>query len=153
IAPDRASAGFMSVGGPANILDPSATPTGTRANFFADTGANKVVHGWNEKQNVTLDRDIFVDIAGGGTYNANSDLGGFHQLKIDKGTEVHSHLLFYDPLPRNQVTNVPCTFDAPILGVIVSSDRFHNTAHGSTDYFRSTDFLGNSATTYTTKHF
>lgn len=153
IAPHRVSAGFVSVGGMVNILDPSATPTGTGANYFDDTGANKVVHGWNEKQNVTLTRDIFVDLTGGGTYNANSDLGGFNQLKIGKGTVVSSHLLCYDPLSRNQVTNVTCTFDAPILGVIVSSDRFHNSAHGYTDYFRSTDFLGNPATTYPARHF
>jgi hypothetical protein len=151
--PNRASAGFVSVSGVGNILEPSATPTGALPNFFNDTGANRVVHGWNERQNVTLDRDIFVDLAGSGLYNANADLGGFKQLKIARGTVVSSHLLNYDPLSRNQVTNVAFTFDAPILGVIVSSDRYHNVAHGYTDSFRSTDFLGNPATIYPAKHF
>jgi len=153
MTPDRAAAGFVSVSGVGNILDPSTTPTAALANFFDDTGANQVVHGWNERQNFRLDRDIFVDIGGNGLYNSSADLGGFKQFKIAQGTVVSSHLLNYDPLLRNQVTNVTFTFDAPILGVIVSSDRFHDAAHSYTDYFRSTDFLGNPDTIYPARHF
>lgn len=152
-APNRAAAGFATTGGLANILDPSSTPTGAKSDFFQDMGTNKVIHGWSERQNVTLDRDVFVDIAGNGTYHSNADLGGFNQLKISQGTVVSSQMLYYDPKYRNQITNVTFTFDGPILGVIVSSDRFHNGAHGHTDYFKATDFLGNPKTRYPHHHF
>jgi len=36
-----AHAGFLSVTGAGNILDPSVTPTAATPNYFQDTGANK----------------------------------------------------------------------------------------------------------------
>ena len=150
---EQAHADFVTVSGRGNILNPASTPTGASADFFQDTGANKLIHGWAEQQNVTLVRDVYVDIAGNGTYNSNSDLGGFHQLKIAQGTVVSSHYLYFDPVYRNRVTNVTFTFDGPIIGVIVNSDRFHNAAHGKTDYYLDSDFLGNPLTHYPHHHF
>ena len=148
-----AHAGFLSVTGAGNILDPSVTPTAATPNYFQDTGANKLIHGWNERQNVTLDRDIYVDFVHIGTYDNNNDLGGFNQLKIAKGTVVSSQMLYFDPKFQTSLSNVIFKFDAPILGVIVASDRFHNQAHGFADYFTASDFLGNPLTTYPAGHF
>ena len=139
--------------GAGNILDPSATPTGATPNFFNDTGANKLVHGWNEKQNLTLDRDVFVDVIQPGVYNHNNDLGYFNQHAIATGTVVSSHLLYYDPRYQHSVEGVTFVFDQPIVGVIVASDRFFNALNGFTDYFMDSDFLGNPLTTYPALHF
>jgi hypothetical protein len=143
----------VSVSGAGNILDPSTTPTGATKDFFDDTGANKLVHGWNERQDVTLARDIYVDLVQPGVYNHNNDLGYYHQHKIAQGTVVSSHLLYYDPKYQHRVEGVTFVFDAPIVGVIVASDRFFNAAHNFTDYFLETDFLGNPLTIYPTAHF
>lgn len=148
-----ARAGFISVVGDGNILNPATTATGATADFFNDVGVNRVVHGWVEKQNFTLDRDLYVDAVRMGTYHHNSDLGGYNQFKIGKGTVVDSQLLSFDPLRRHSVSSVTFTFDKPILGVIVSSNRFRNSGHGSTDYLLNSDFLGNPLTTYPTHHY
>ena len=147
------SAGFVSVSGAGNILDPSTTPTGATKNFFNDTGANKLIHGWNERQDVVLTRDIFVDAVQPGRYNHNDDLGYYHQHKIARGTVVSSHLLSYDPKFPNRSGRVTFVFDAPIVGLIVTSDRFHDRAHNFTDYFLDSDFLGNPLTIYPTEHY
>jgi hypothetical protein len=146
-------AGFVSVAGDGNILNPGATATGATPDFFNDVGANRVVHGWAEKQNFVLEHDLFVDAIHAGRYNHRSDLGGYNQLKIDKGTVINSQLLSFDPLRRHSVSNVTFTFDAPILGVIVSSNRFRHSGHPSRDYLFASDFLGNPRTTYPTHHY
>jgi hypothetical protein len=151
--PGVAHAGFVSVTGAGNVLDPSATPAGAARNFFDDTGANKVVHGWNELQNVTLDRDVFVDCVNPGVYDFNSQLGGFNQYRIAKGTVVSSHLLYFDPLNESSVARVCFEFDAPIVGVIVSSDRFHDAAHNNADYLLDSDFLGHPDALYPATHY
>ena len=46
-------AGFVNVVGDGNILNPATTATGATPDFFNDVGANRVVHGWAEKQNFT----------------------------------------------------------------------------------------------------
>ena len=129
------------------------TATGATPDFFNDVGANRVVHGWAEKQNFVLEHDLFVDAIHAGRYNHKSDLGGYNQLKIDKGTVINSQLLSFDPLRRHSVSNVTFTFDAPILGVIVSSNRFRHSGHPSRDYLFASDFLGNPQTTYPTHHY
>src|SRR5262245_600001 len=151
--PETGSAGFISVTGAGNILDPSVTPTGATPNFFNDTGADRLVHGWSEKQNVTLERDVFVDVTQPGIYNHNNDLGYFNQHVIAKGTVVSSHLLYFDPKHQHYVEDVSFVFDRPIIGVIVASDRFFNQAHGFTDYFMDSDFLGHPLTIYPAAHF
>jgi hypothetical protein len=148
-----ARAGFLSVAGAGNILNPSTTPTGATADFFNDAPTNNLVHGWNEVQNFRLDRDLYVDATHMGYYHSNADLGGFHQFKINQGTIISSQMLYYDPAKQTTVAHVTFTFNAPILGVIVESDRFHNTAHGKTDSLLASDFLGNPLTTYPTRHF
>jgi hypothetical protein len=146
-------AGFVNVSGDGNILNPATTATGATADFFNDVGANRVVHGWAEKQNIVLDHDLFVDAIHAGMYQHRSDLGGYNQFKIDKGTVISSQLLSFDPLRRHSVSNVTFTFDAPILGVIVSSNRFRHSGHPLTDYLFASDFLGNPQTTYPTHHY
>jgi hypothetical protein len=148
-----ASAGFVSVTGAGNILDPSTTPTGATRDFFNDTGANRLVHGWNERQDVTLDRDVFVDLIHPGVYDHNSDLGYFNQYRIAAGTVVSSHLLYFDPRDQYRVENVSFVFDEPIVGIIVASDRFYVANRNFTDYFLDSDFLGNPLTVYPTTHY
>jgi hypothetical protein len=151
--PSASSAGFVSVSGPGNILDPAATSTGATANFFNDTGANRVVHAWNERQNVTLDHDLFVDITRPGVFDHNHDLGYYNQHRIAAGRVVSSHLLYFDPRNSHRVENVVFTFDEPIVGIIVASDRFFTAAHNFTDYFLDSDYLGNPLSVYPTAHF
>lgn len=151
--PATVSAGFLSVSGAGNILDLTTTPTGATRDFFDDTGADKLVHGWNEKQNFTLDRDVFVDIVNPGVFDHNNDLGYFNQHKIARGRVVSSHLLFYDPKYQGRVENVVFVFDEPIVGIIVTSDRFFTATHNFTDYFLDSDFLGNPNTLYPTTHY
>jgi hypothetical protein len=152
-SPATVSAGFLSVSGGGNVLNPAQTATGATKDFFDDTGANKLIHGWNEQQDVTLDRDIHVDIVHPGVFDHNNDLGYFRQHKIAKGTVVSSHLLYYDPMNVHRVENVVFVFDAPIVGIIVDSDRFFDAAHNFTDYFLETDFLGNPDSLYPTTHY
>ena len=152
-SPSSVSAGFLSVSGGGNVLIPAQTATGATRDFFDDTGANKLIHGWNEQQDVTLDRDIHVDIIHPGVFDHNNDLGYFNQHKIAKGTVVSSHLLYYDPKYQHRVENVIFVFDAPIVGIIVASDRFFDPAHNFTDYFLESDFLGNPDSLYPTTHF
>src|SRR5262245_37296547 len=65
-----AQAAIIGVAGQGNILIPNNTPnTGATANFFNDTGDKILIHGWDEKQNVVLDRNIVVDITAAGTYD------------------------------------------------------------------------------------
>jgi hypothetical protein len=151
--PTAVSAGFVSVSGAGNILDPATTPTGATRDFFDDTGADRLVHGWNERQDVTLDRDIYVDLIHPGVYDHNSDLGYFNQYRIASGSVVSSHLLYFDPKNPYRVEGVSFVFDAPIVGIIVASDRFFTANHNFTDYFLDTDFLGNPLTLYPTTHF
>jgi len=150
---ESASAGFVSVTGAGNILDPVTTPTAATRDFFDDTGANRLVHGWNERQHVTLDRDIYVDLINPGVFDQNSDLGFFNQFRIAAGTVVSSHLLYYDPKFQHRVENVCFVFDEPIIGIVVASDRFYNASHSFTDYFLDTDFLGNPLTLYPSTHY
>lgn len=155
--PSRISAGFLSVSGGGNILIPTTTAggpnTGATRDFFDDTGTNKLIHGWNERQDVTLDRDIHVDIVHPGVFDHNNDLGYFNQDKIAKGTVVSSHMLYFDPRNPTRVENVVVVFDAPIIGIIVDSDRFFDAGHNFTDYFMDSDFLGNPDSLYPTTHF
>ena len=148
-----ARADLTAVSGAGNILNPAVTSTGATANFFNDTGSNVLVHGWDEQQNVVLSQAVYVDIAKTGTYDSNSELGTFNQYKIAAGTAVDSQMLYFDPLHKASVSNVTFTVSGQILGVIVESDRFYNTAHGDTDYFVASDFLGNPLTAYPTAHF
>lgn len=150
---NSARAGFLSVAGAGNILNPSTNPTGATADFFNDAPTNNLVHGWNEVQNFRLDRDLYVDATHMGHYHSNADLGGFNQFKISQGTIISSQLLYYDPAKQTTIAHVTFTFNAPILGVIVASNRFHNSAHGNIDYLLASDFLGNPLTTYPTAHF
>jgi hypothetical protein len=147
-------ADLLSVSGNGDIISPASG--GALPNFFQDTGPNPKIHGWDEAQGVVLKNDVYVDINSSGTYNSNSDLAGFRAAKIAAGTSVDSHLLYFDPKNTASVQNVTFTFSGTILGVIVESDRFYNSAHGFTDYFLSSDFLRNSATpaaNYPTSHF
>jgi hypothetical protein len=153
-ATPAARAGFIGVSGQGNIINPALG--GATANFFQDPGHNVLVHGWEEAQNFTLQKDIYVDINHSGTFDSNSDLDGFHADTIAAGTVVSSQLLYFDPKESDAVERVTFTFDAPILGVIVESDRFFNKAHNDTDYFMDTDFLINPLTpsgNYPTAHF
>jgi hypothetical protein len=148
----KASAATIGVTSGGDIISPTAG--GALPNFFND--ATSIVHGWNEQQNVILGKDIYVDINSNGTYNQISDLGGFNALKIAAGTAVSSHLLYFDPRNSKSAVDVTFTFSAPILGVIVESDRFYTKGLGFTDYFVDTDFLRNPltpATNYPTSHF
>jgi hypothetical protein len=149
-----ASAGFVAVVGQGNILDANVPgSTGATPNFFQDQGANRVVHGWNERQGVVLSQNLFVDIVSPGFYDQIGDLGTFNQFSIAAGTRVNSHLLYYDPRNNFTVSGVTFTFTGQILGIIVESDRFWNNAHGFTDYFVNSDFLGHPNTGYPAGHF
>lgn len=146
-------AGIVSVTGDGDILNPATTPTGATANFFQDTGPNPPVHGWNEQQGVILTQPLYVDINSNGTYTANSQLSKYNQVSIAAGTAISSQLLYYDPKKATQVTDVTFTFDGPILGVIVDSDRFYDAKHNFDDYFVDSDYLGNPDTVYPTAHY
>jgi hypothetical protein len=105
---------------------------------------------------VVLTSDVYVDINSSGTFDSNGQLSAFHTAKVAAGTQVDSHLLYFDPLNERSVQNVTFTFSGTILGVIVESDRFYNAAHGFTDYFVSSDSLRNPLTpaaNYPTSHF
>jgi hypothetical protein len=153
MASSAARAGIVSVSGNGDILIPGVDATGATADFFNDPGPSPLVHGWNEKQNVVLDRDVYVDIINSGTYSSRGDLGGFNEFKIAAGTRVSSHLLYFDPERSQTVSDVTYTFDGKILGVIVDSDRFWSRRFGFTDYFLQSDFLGNPLTVYPTNHY
>ncbi|MDA1178693.1 MAG: hypothetical protein O2931_07845 [Planctomycetota bacterium] len=140
----QAQAALVSVMGAGNILVPNNTPnTGATANFFNDTGTNRLIHGWNERQNVILDRDIVVDIVSPGVYNQPFTSAN---ATITQGTVVSSHLLYFDPeSAADRVAQF--TFSSQILGIIVTSDL------PSDDRLFKTDFLGNPLTLYPGSHF
>src|SRR5688572_21965220 len=73
-SPTSVSAGFLSVSGGGNILDPATTPTGATRDFFNDRGADRLVHAWNEQQDLTLDRDLFVDLVHPAVCRRDNDL-------------------------------------------------------------------------------
>jgi len=141
------------VSGNGDIINPALVDAGATKNFFQDTGPSPKIHGWNEAQGVRLDRDVYVDITTSGTFNENSDLAGFRAAKVNSGTLVDSHLLYYDPKNSSRLQNVTFTFSGQILGVIVESDRFYKQNRGWTDYFLESDFLGNPDAIYPTDHF
>ena len=140
----HAQANIISVMGQGNILIPDNSPnTGATPNFFNDTGDNRLIHGWNEQQNVILDRDIVVDIVASGVYNQPFTSAN---ATISQGTAVSSHLIYFDPLfGADRVAQF--TFSSQILGIIVLSDLT------SDDRFLKTDFLGNPLTVYPASHF
>ncbi|MEM8741259.1 MAG: hypothetical protein AAGE13_07145 [Pseudomonadota bacterium] len=102
-------------------LDPDqARPVGN--DTFQDPG----LYGFDEDQNIRLDRDIRVDIAAGSPYGA----------VIPAGTIVASHYVFFDPAGVAWQQGW-VEFDAPILGVATSVWTL-----------QATDFLANTAITY-----
>src|SRR4051812_12631031 len=100
--PRTALAGTIGVTGAGDIISPASG--GALADFFQDK--TTVVHGWNERQNVILPKDIYVDLISNGIYNSPSDLGGLNEFKIAAGTLVSSHLLYLDPEVGATATNV-----------------------------------------------
>lgn len=88
----------------------------------ADNFNTDHLYGFDEDQNITLDRPIRVDIGG--------DDG-----IIPEGTVVASHYVFFDSLAGTHAGYVD--FDAPILGIAA----FQGT-------MAATDFLANTSVTY-----
>lgn len=140
----QAHATIVSVMGNGNILIPNITPnTGATANFFNDTGVNRMIHAWNEKQNATLGRDIMVDIVAPGVYSSPFISAN---ATIARNTVVNSHLIFFDPLYTASGV-AQFTFGETILGIIVMSDLPND------DRFLKSDFLGDPLTAYPGSHF
>jgi hypothetical protein len=50
------------------------------SDFFNYTGANILVHGWDEQQPVVLMSDILVDLVEPGTYRQQRGFGRFRDL-------------------------------------------------------------------------
>jgi hypothetical protein len=81
-----------------------------------------------ERQSVALKSAIEVDISGPILTDGGTDLS---PAKIPEHTVVDSYLLHsdvvgYDPIERYRGT---VTFDAPVLGVIVTSEKLYPTDH------------------------
>lgn len=90
---------------------------------------------FDERQDVTLNKPLMVDISTPGTYERTEDLTPF---SIPAGTIVDSHFLHADTVGKAKVRlQGSVTFDADIIGVIVTD--------GSLD---KSDRLGASATRY-----
>jgi hypothetical protein len=142
--PAPAAAAIIGVAGDGNILIPDATPnTGMTPNFFDDTGADILVHAWNEAQNISLASDILVDFNAPGAYSWSSPSAN---ATIAAGTRISSHLLYFDPLSATGRT-ATFTFDADIIAIIAFSD-----IPGSDRLFL-TDFLRNPLTVAPGAHF
>lgn len=77
---------------------------------------------WNEKQNVSLASALNVDASGVGTYDSLADLS---TSTLAAGTKVDSQFISFDPKFVGAVSTT-IGFDRKILGVIVTSDRFHD---------------------------
>ena len=88
----------------------------------ADNFNTDHLYAFDEDQNITLDREIRVDIGG---------LEG----TIPQGTVVASHYVFFDSLAGIHAGYVD--FDAPILGIAAFQDTM-----------AATDFLANTSVTY-----
>lgn len=76
------------------------------------------IFGINERQNIVLGGDLWVDIRATGVVSAWNELSGG---VIPAGTAVSSHLIHMDTDTDEQMlVEAIFTFDAPILGLIVS---------------------------------
>lgn len=98
---------------------------------------------FDERQAVTLDAPLTVDITAAGTYDGS---GALSPGTIAAGTVVDSHLLHADPVgsPEEQAPILfsgAATFDGEILGVIVVDNP-------SEAHLADSDFLGAAGTAY-----
>jgi hypothetical protein len=99
--------------------------------------SNTCVRLFHERQDVSLARNLKVDISKPGTYDRRADLT---PAWIPAGTVVDSHLLHADNIGNAKVRLTgSVTFDADILGLIVS-DRSLDKSDG----------LGSPTTSYPT---
>lgn len=88
-----------------------------------DTFQNNNLYAFDEDQNITLERDLAVDI-------------GVTGRTIPAGTVVASHYVFFDPL-FGATQSAYVEFDAPILGIATSQLTL-----------KASDFLANTNVTY-----
>lgn len=124
-----ANASIIGVSGQGDHLTNLAT-VGYTANFFDNS--TTVVHGWNEKQNYTLERGLKVDIIAQGNYmNAFTSA----EATLGAGRKINSHMLYFDPRESRRA-EATFTFDTAIIGIIVLSGT-----NNATDKFFASDFL------------
>jgi hypothetical protein len=119
-------------GGIVKIPPPPSTLFGALEN---DT----TIWAFDEKQNVTLDRNVSVDISQAGEYDDNDDLT---PATIPAGTLVSSHMVHGDNVGSgggpHHITGTVVT-DRPIIGINVMNPNLENS-----------DFLGAPGTIYPT---
>ena len=79
---------------------------------------------FQESSNLTLSRNVRVDITSAGTYQSDSSLT---PASISEGTVVDSYFLHSEPLNQPKVYTGSITFSTPVLGVIVLSAGLDST--------------------------
>ncbi|MHC4415805.1 MAG: hypothetical protein ACYS0G_11020 [Planctomycetota bacterium] len=91
-----------------------STPTSV---LLGDLQSSTVIFSFNERENLALPFDLWVDASEAGRYRRETELT---PATIPAGTLVNAHILHLDPIGSNVVELTgSLTFDQDILGLIV----------------------------------
>lgn len=107
--------------------------------YTADTEparADGIIYAVNENQDYVLERDLTV-----GAPNIGYYLDYPTPIAIPAGTGINSHLLYYASNTYNAPATTTVTFDADILGIIVTGVHLDNQL-GNSDFLRVYDWAG-----------
>ncbi len=115
-----------------------SAPSDARLRGSGSITGSTLIRAWDEKQNFTLEGDLVVDAAAPGTFDRASQLGS---IVIPAGQEVSSHAVFLKPASSLAVAQTILSFDAEIIGVIVTDATSARRVGGR---LGASDFLGAS---------